>query len=175
VRVVGLRTACSSVQAGAGPARQGSVSRGARQINDELMGSQKRKCEGWRVGKDDGCRGDEAGGDGEAAKALSDELCGLGGPSSNRAAVRFPGSEARSRSLGSLARETCFSDCGTELRRRGASQSVSPRERIARVRGIASRIEAFITWRRARAPRAFGSRQSPGPRGRARRSRGPPP
>ena len=49
-------------------------------------------------------------------------------------------------------------------------------------RGLASRpartpprTEGFICRRRARAQRASCSRQSPGPRGRARRSRGPPP
>jgi hypothetical protein len=69
VRVVGLRTACSQVQAGAGPAREGSVS-GSLQINDEFMDGDKKKIAGRRVRQDGLWLGDETGGDGE--------VCGLG-------------------------------------------------------------------------------------------------
>jgi hypothetical protein len=49
VRVVGLGCACTSVQAGAGPAREGSVRR-ERQNSDQLMDGQEARNEGGRVG-----------------------------------------------------------------------------------------------------------------------------
>jgi hypothetical protein len=51
VRVVGLGQTCNSVQAGAEPARDGSVRR-RQQNSDQLMDGQETKFEGRKVWKD---------------------------------------------------------------------------------------------------------------------------
>jgi hypothetical protein len=61
VRVVGLGQTCNSVQAGAGPARNGSVRRG-QQNSDQLMDGQEPKTEGGRVWGDSLGSGDQTGG-----------------------------------------------------------------------------------------------------------------
>src|SRR3954447_1335312 len=88
---------------------------------------------------------------------------------------------ATSRSLGWPARETCFVVIAIlSSNADDASQIGSPASGLPTYAGISSG-EGTAAHYRVHLPaacasaEASGSRQSPGPRGRARRSRGPPP